>query len=144
MPRVHRERMLTRTHFRLHCPPLLKFHSTRFYSSKKVKVNPPSPSQLKDKKATSSKRNERKRSRNESLPASIKLSSLLRRHNQSARHKHAAGGESTRSRTSLNETQFPRSLKLAILNDKLLSASTGTKWVAHPRASENDDAGGSP
>ncbi len=116
--------MLTNTHYRLHCPPLRKFHATRIYSGNlqasvrtespiaKVKATPPWPSQLKNKKATAWKRNEVKRSRNESFPASIKLSSILRRHNQSAQHRHTVGGDSTRSRPSLKEAR--RSKKLGL------------------------------
>ena len=131
--------MLTRTPYRLHCPPLRKFHATRIHFGKKVKAVSPRP---KDKKATAWKRNEGKRSRNESFPASIKLSSLLRRHNQSAQHEHVVGEESTRSRASLNGTRLSRGL--AFPNGKLSSTSASTKRVAHPRASENDGAGGSP
>lgn len=137
--------MLTTTHSRLHYQPLRKFHATRIYSGKlqasvrlgfstaKVKATPSPPSQLKDKKATW-KRNEGKRSRNESFPTSLKLSSLLRHHNKTTQHRHAVGGEST-SR---------RSLGLAKWKGKLSSTSGSTKRVAHPRTSENDTTGGSP
>ncbi|KAH8998517.1 mitochondrial protein Pet127-domain-containing protein [Lactarius akahatsu] len=135
--------MFTNAHSRLHCPPLRKFHATRLYSGKlqasvrtespkaKVKTTPPRPSQLKDKKAIAWKRNEGKRSRNESLSTSVKLSSLLRRHDRSTQHRHAAGGgDGTRSRASLKEALLSRSLGLATPNGKL--SLRGTK-----RASEN-------
>ncbi|KAH9042070.1 mitochondrial protein Pet127-domain-containing protein [Lactarius pseudohatsudake] len=134
--------MFTNAHSRLHCPPLRKFHATRIYSSKlqasvrmespkaKVKTTPPRPSQLKDKKAIAWKRNEGKRSKIESLSTSVKLSSLLRRHNRSTQHRHAAGGDGTRSRASLKEALLSRSLGLATPKGKL--SLTGTK-----RASEN-------
>jgi hypothetical protein len=99
--------MLTNTHYRLHYPPLRKFHATRVYSGKlqasvrleKVKAIPSRPSQRKDKKATAWKRNEGQGSRHESFPTFTRLSSLLRRHDKKSRHQHAVGGESTLSRS---------------------------------------------
>ena len=148
--------MLTYTHSRLHCPPLRKFHASHIYSGKpqasvrlkftkaNVKATLPRPSLLKDKKATIWKRNERKSSRNESFPTSIKLSSILRRHNQSTQHQSAVGGESTRSRAFLNETRLSKRLALDIRKGKVSSTNASTKWVLHPRTSENDTAGASP
>jgi hypothetical protein len=144
--RALRERMLTNTPYRLRHSPLRKFHATRIYSGKlqasvrlelpkaKVKATPSRPSQLRDKKATVWKRNEGKRSRNESFPTFTRLSSLLRRHDQKTQHQHAAGGESTPS----------KSLGLAKSKGKLSSRSASTKWIVHPRTSENDTTGGSP
>jgi hypothetical protein len=146
---VLRELMLTKTYSRF--PSLRKFHATRIISDKlqasvrsgkaKVKAKPPRPSQLKDKKATGWKRNEGKRSRNESLPASMELSSMLKRHNRTPQRQYAVRGESTRLWASFEETRLSRSLRRANPKGKL---STSTKWVAHPRTSENDTAGGLP
>ncbi|KAI9443275.1 mitochondrial protein Pet127-domain-containing protein [Lactarius indigo] len=142
--------MLTNTHYWFHCPSLRKFHATCIYSGKlqasarieppkvKVKTTLPRPSQLKYKKATARKRNEGGKSRNESLSASVKLSTLLRRHNRSAQHRHAVGGADTKSRASLKEAVLSRNLGLATPNDKL--SSTSAKWVARPLASENHHA----
>ncbi|KAI9465433.1 mitochondrial protein Pet127-domain-containing protein [Lactarius psammicola] len=135
--------MLTNTHYSLHYPLLRKFHATRIYSGKlrasvrteppkvKIKATPPSPSQLKDKKATTSKRDEGGKSRNEPLSTPEGLSSFLQRRHRSSQHRHAVGGDSTRSRASLNE---------AITNGKLSSTGTRTKSGAHPRARKNDRA----
>lgn len=149
---VLRELMLTKTHPRL--PSLRKFHASHIYSGKlqasvpsgfpKAKVNakPPRPWQRKDKKATGRKRNEGKRSRNESFTPSMNLSSMLQR--RIPRQQHAAVRESTRLWASLEETQLRRSLRLATPKGKLSMTGASVKWVAHPRTSENDTAGGLP